>query len=430
MKKVLAVGFMWPYHKGGSGRITGLVKYLPEFGWQPVILTAPLTAKPELGCEIIEAPYRLPLDFWMRLFKFKPDESVKRQLDSRLGIESKNSLKSHAVNFILTRLKEIVYYPDSERSWKPFAIKAGSELLQKGDIQAIISTSPPVTSNLIAKELKDSYKIPWVADFPHLWSQDHVYPYSSLRRLADRRLELKTLSRADALITMSESLVAKLRMLHKGKPVYGITHGFDPDTVNDPPAKLTDKFTITYTGSFAPLIREPVMLFEALQNMISRGVIDKNRVEVRFFGSKESWIESEVDKYGLIGIVRQYGRAPIEVSLAKQGESQVLFSPKPQESPQQSVLHPHPMKIFEYLAARRPILATGGYKDIVDELLDETGAGVWAATVEDIEHALEKMYKEYLEKGEVVLCGDISRIDKHSHRAMAGNFAQILNNLT
>lgn len=430
MRKVLLVGFMWPYHRGGSGRIPGLVKYLSEFGWQPVILTAPLPMKPNVGCEIIEVPYRLPLEFWMKLLGFNPNESIKRQLSANLDIKSQKSWKYSLVNFILTRAREIVYYPDSEKGWEKPAVKAGNELLQKEEISAIITTSPPVITNLIARRLKARHKIPWIADFPHLWSQDHVYPYSSLRRWFDRRLELKTLSHADALVTVSEPLADILRKMHRCIPAYAITHGFEPEAVNTPPAKLTEKFTITYTGSFAPVIREPTMLLEAVQSLVTRGMIDREKVEARFYGPTESILEGEIEKYGLSGVVKQYGRVTHEISLARQRESQVLFSPKPEGVSESDVPHPHPMKIFEYLAAMRPILATGGSKDVVDELLEETGAGICAPTVADIEHALENMYREYMEKGEVVFRGDPSKINKHSQREMARRFVEILDGVT
>ncbi|MFC1909484.1 glycosyltransferase [Chloroflexota bacterium] len=422
MKKVLVVGFVFPFHATGSGRIPGLVKYLPEFGWQPVVLTAPLPAKDALGWEVIETPYDRPLDFWKRLFRLNPDESVRAQVNHRLGITSQNAF----TRFVFTRLHEIVAYPDMERGWKSSALKAVSGLVQKGDIDAVISTSPPVTSNLIARELKARYQIPWLADFPHLWSQNNGYPYSFLRRMIDRRLEVRTLSAADALTTTSEPLAAKLRVLHKERPIYAITHGFDPEIVNVPPDKLTDKFTITYTGSFAPVFREPSWLLEALRNLIDKDVIERSRVEVRFFGNKEPWIEGEIEKYGLSGMVIQYGRIPVEDAQAKQRESQLLFNPKWNDPKEPGI---HSIKILEYLAARRPILATGKYKDVVDELLEETGAGICAKSKEEMELALIKIYKEYVKKGEVAFHGDTSEMDRYSHREMARRFTQILNPL-
>ena len=197
MGKVLVVGHISRYHPGSGDRVPGLVKHLPEAGWQPIVLTKPLPEIPDLGCQIIQTQYRNVLAPWMKLLRLNPDKTVKEQVFQTRGTVSSNSFKTSIVFSALKRLKEIIDYPDMERGWKPFAIGAGSELLERESIDAIISSSPPVTSHIIAKELKARYKIPWIADFPHLWSQNNSYPYSSLRRLVDRRLELRTLSQAD-----------------------------------------------------------------------------------------------------------------------------------------------------------------------------------------------------------------------------------------
>jgi len=89
MKKVLIIGYPFPLRGGGSPRLLGLAKYLPEFGWQPIILTAPLDQKPEQQFRIVETPYRDALGFWKRLFRFTPDKDIRRQVKERFSITSK-----------------------------------------------------------------------------------------------------------------------------------------------------------------------------------------------------------------------------------------------------------------------------------------------------------------------------------------------------
>ena len=207
MKKALIIA----YYGYTSGRIFGLAKYLPEFGWQPIILTVPWQEKPDLPLRVIESPYRDALSFWKRLLGFNPDKEIRGQAKERLGLTSPKSW----IDPILTFGGAIINYPDAERGWQPFALKAVTELLQKEDIQAIISSSSPVTSHLIANKLKTRYKRPWLADFRDLWSQNHNYSYGPLRKFWDRRLELKTLAQADALVTISQPWREELRRLHK-----------------------------------------------------------------------------------------------------------------------------------------------------------------------------------------------------------------------
>ena len=416
MKKVLIIAYYW------GTRIPGLAKYLPEFGWQPIILTAPMGGNPDSRVRIIETPYRDVLVFWKRLFRLNPNEGLRRGIKGRFGITSKKSL----MDYILTFGGEIVNYPDGYRGWKPFAIKAGDELLQQEDIQAMISSSSPITCHLIARELKIKHKIPWAADFRDLWTQNHNYSYSRFRKLFDRRLELKTLSEADALVTVSQPWADKLSTLHKGKTAYAITCGFDSEIVNTPPANLTAKFTITYTGAIYSGKHDPAKLFAALQELISNGTMNPDDIEVRFYGHKNAWLDRDIEHYGLSGIVKQYGLVPRDVAVGKQRESQLLLRLK-WENPQERGAYSG--KIFEYLAARRPILATGGSEDVVSELFDETKAGICALTVEDIESVLKDLYREYKRKGKIAYKGEESKINKYTHQEISRSFSEILGQL-
>lgn len=421
MKKVLIIGSIWPYHKGAA-RLPGLAKYLSEFGWEPVVLTQPLPKDVKPGFRVVEVPYKNRLDSFLQLCGLNPKQSIKKQFNQKLGIKSKKSF----MDFIFLRLREVLHYPDAEKGWKSPAIKAGSRLLEEENIEAIISVSPPIINNLIARELKTNYGVPWLADFPHLWSQNNGYPYSFIRHFFDRRLELKTLSKTDIMVTINQPLAGQLRALHRYKTVPAISHGFDPKTVNIPPAKLTDKFTITYTGSFSPNIKEPTKLFKAIRKLIDGGIIDPKKVEVRLYGPPEIWIDSDIQKYGLSGIAKQYGVVPQEIAFARQRDSQLLLVPKDEQLQQTGMLS---LKFFEYLAARRPILATGGHKDIVDDKLAETGAGTVATTDDDIAQSLKELYREYLKTGELSYHAKENSIEKYSQRGMAEEFAKLLNSL-
>lgn len=423
MKKVLIIGFLHPFTRsGGSFRTLPLAENLPEFGWEPTVLTPFLLEKPELPFRIIETPYRDMLAFWKRLFGFELDKDIKRQVRERIGTGFKNPL----MDFVFVRAGEIVNYPDLHKGWKPFALEAGNGILREEQIDAIISCHPLI-SHIAAADLKMKYGIPWLADLTDLWSQNHNYAYGPVRKLFDKRLEKRTLSGADALITVSEPGAEKLGILHRGRPIYTITHGFSEEEVNIPPAKLTAEFTITYTGTIYPRRQVPAKLLAALQDLISDGIVNPSEVKVRFYGSRHDWLEKEIERYGLSDLVKQHGRIPREVALERQRESQLLLLLKWEGSGERGV---YTGKIFEYLAARRPILATGGSDDVVSRLLDETRAGVSASTVEDIRSTLEALYKEYEQKSEVEYRGEESEVDKYSHREMAKKFSEILDQLT
>ncbi|MFC2059685.1 glycosyltransferase [Chloroflexota bacterium] len=418
MKKVLIIVHL----PRASPRIGGLAKYLPEFGWQPIILTGVSNKFMHLPARIVETPYRDALGFLRYLLKYDPEkEDIRQHIKTRIGMTSKKS----PLDYFLTRGGEIINYPCPDKNWIPFALKAAKKIIQEEGIDAVISSSPPVASHLIGSELKAGCKIPWIADIRDLWSQNHNYAYSPLRRVFDRRLELKTMSKVDALVTVSEPWAEELRALHKGKPVYTITHGFDTAEVNIPPAKLTGKFTITYTGTIYTRKQEPSKLFAGLRDLISDKTIDPREIEVRFYGYKHDWLDKEIEQYGLSNIVKQHGVMPRQIVLEKQRESQLLLTLR-WEDPQQRGWHSG--KIFEYLGARRPILAIGGSDDVINDLLDETKAGVHVPTVEGIKGVLIAFYKEYKLAAKIAYKGLETEINKYSHREMARKFSELLPN--
>ncbi|MFC1942398.1 glycosyltransferase [Chloroflexota bacterium] len=419
MKKVLIIIHL----PRASPRIEGLVKYLPEFNWQPIILTGVTGNSTNLPARIIETPYRNALGVLGKLFRIDPAADTSQQMENRFGTTSKKS----PLDFFFKLGGEFINYPCPDKNWGPFALKAGKELLKNESIDAVISTSPPVISHIIARQLKDAYNIPWLADLRDLWSLNHNYRYSPLRKLLDRRLELHTLGKADALVTVSDPLAEELRTLHKEKTVYPVSHGFDPSDVNIPPAKLTKKFTITYTGNIYQGRQDPLKLFTALRDLISDGTINPSDIEVRFYGAVPGWLVREAEQHGLSHIIKHHGSIPHDAAIEKQRESQLLLLLDWDDPKERGV---YTGKIFEYLGARRPILATGGIVgNVIDVLLDDTGAGIHACTTEDTGNALRKLYREYKLKGEITYCGEESKLDQYSQREMAGKFAEAFNRL-
>jgi glycosyltransferase involved in cell wall biosynthesis len=423
MKKVLIIARL-PH---ASPRIPGLAKYLPEFNWQPIVLTTSWPLSSQAPFLVTETEYRDALDVWKRWFRLhslsRSDEDIRGPIKERLGTVFGNSL----AEFILTRIGEVVNYPDGDRGWKPFALEVGDELLQPQDIDILISSSSPVTSHLIARKLKAKHKVPWVADFRDLWSRNHNYRYGPIRKLLDKRLELKTLSLVDDLVTVSQPWAEELATLHNRPFVHTITNGFDPQEQAKDDTELTAKFTITYTGLFLTR-RDPTNLFVALRELIQEGKMNSQEVEVRFYGIKISWLSEQIGAHGLSDIVRCYEEVPWQVSLEKQRESQVLLLLNWDDPRGKGV---HPLKCFEYLGSRRPILAVGGFgDDVTEKLLNETKAGKYCITAENVKAALVEWYSAYKASGRVDYAGDDKEISKYSHREMARKFSEILDRLT
>lgn len=423
-RRVLVISYYFPPRPGvASLRLRGLAKYLPEYGWEPVILTAVLPGEPEGGFRVIQTFY--PGDAtacWKRRLGLVGDKGFQEQIGVPRALrESRTSLTSRIVNVI----KAVIAYPDEQKGWYPFALRAGQDLLKRERFDALLSSSGPVTCHLIARELKARHGLPWIADLRDLWTQNHYYPYGSLRLMFERKLEVKTLSSADALVTVSKPLAEKLQSLHRSKPVFAIRNGYDPDEMGS--VTPTREFTITYTGQFYYQGRQdPLPLLQALAELISEEKINRCDVRVRFYGPVEYWLEQGVKLYQLEDIVILHPFVPREDALARQRESQVLLLLNWDHPEEVGV---YTGKVFEYLAAQRPILAIGGPKGVVAELLEETGAGVHVSSYEELKRVLAQLYDEYKAYGQVPYHGNKERIARYSHREMAHKFAAVLDSV-
>lgn len=421
MRKVLIISFYFADKTAiGAIRINGLVKSLPKFGWKPFVLTAPSKERYELDASVVEAPYDDLMIKWKTRIGFNVDRGVKEQFSLETQKNNQDFFDS-----LIYYWYEIFAYPDVFSDWRNRAVELGEKLIDAEGFDAMISSSFPWTCNLIANDLKKKYDLPWIADFRDLWTQSHYYNHLRFRCFFEKRLELKTLNYADALTTVSQPLAEKLKQIHKGKEVYSIPNGFDPDQKN-PGIPLSKKFTITYTGALYRGRRDPEPLFMSLSDLISSGLIDSNDLSVEFYGPKEDWLEQSVEKYKLKGVVKIYGTITREDSIEKQRRSHILLLLTWYNPEEKGV---YTGKVFDYLAASRPILSIGMSGGVVEDLLKSTGSGVHVSNSKDIEKYILKAYLEYKSGNDVSYNGIPSVIDKKSHFEMAQKFSIILDKL-
>jgi glycosyltransferase involved in cell wall biosynthesis len=133
--------------------------------------------------------------------------------------------------------------------------------LEKNRVEAIVSTSPPIVTHLIASKLKRKYKIPWIADFRDPWTQKYIDSKMEVIKFFERRLEKRTISSADILVSVSTPYVDKIGSFHEGKRIYCVTNGFDPDEFPGLP-RINEKLRLPM-GTLYNGRRDPSLLFEA-----------------------------------------------------------------------------------------------------------------------------------------------------------------------
>ena len=414
-KKVLII---FPELKATISRIRlhGIIKFLKYYGWEPVILTNEETPLEE-EFDTIFVPY--DVDFISN--KWKKYLGIKLNKTAPQDIAHKEEIKQKIINRLIYHWQEIFLYPDELKEWRKEAVQAASYYIDKYGVDVVLSSFPPVTPHIIAMDLKKKYNIPWIADMRDLWTDYSYYRYGFLRKSIEKRLESKTLSAADHITTVSKPLENSLQQNFKRVNV--IENGFDPDEVNKG-TSLSDKFSITHTGQLYDGRRNPELLFKALNELRNERKINLDDFEINFYGDAENWLKKEVQEYKLENVVKIHGRVERKVSLRNQRSSHLLLLIRWDNPHEEGVFTG---KIFEYLAAKRPIISIGYVGGVIDELLEKTNTGISLNSVDGIKKEVFRAYSEF-KSGQLNYSGIPEEINKYSHKEMANKFANVFNN--
>lgn len=375
MRKALIITYYWP-PAGSSGvqRWLKFVKYLREFGWEPVIYTAnnPEVAAldeslkndiPE-GIEVIKRNVPEPY----KLYKFITGNRGKK---IGVGFTSETS-KSGMLNRMAVWIRGNFFIPDARMFWIAPSTRYLSKYLIKNPVDIIITTGPPHSLHLIGLRLKRRFNIPWIADFRDPWTGIYFYKDLKLTWIADRinhALEKKVLKNSDFNVVVSKSMADAFKGVG-AKRVEVIPNGFDHSDYNF--SALVDEkyFSIVHVGTIPPN-SNCNNFWSALSRMTRENFEFKQKLKIQFVGDIDSSVVNSLKENNLLDIVEMIGYKPHSEIPFFQKSAQVLLVLAPSTS--KEILTG---KIFEYLAANRPIIAVGPIGGDLDKLLIETGAGI------------------------------------------------------
>ena len=259
MKKILIITYYWP-PSGGPGvqRWLKFSKYLPEFGYDPIIITVdPEKAEYPIKDHTLEQDvragqivYRTDCSGIYEYYK----KLTKAQSAPYSGFvnEGSPSLKQKIARFIRGNF----FLPDARRGWNKHAYHQAIQIIQEEKIDTVITTGPPMSTHLVGQKLKKRFHLHWIADFRDPWTDiyyyNKMYP-TPIAKAIDRKYERNVLLDADQVITVSDyikkQLAAKSPAIQASK-IKVIANGFDAEDF-DLTIPKEDVITITYTGTFA-----------------------------------------------------------------------------------------------------------------------------------------------------------------------------------
>lgn len=407
MKRALIITYYWP-PSGGSGvqRWLKFSKYLPEYGWQPVIYTPSNPEIPAIDqslegdipevAEVIRRPIFEPYDIYRKITGGGKEGSSAVNPINNVG---KKSFKQS----VSLWLRANIFIPDPRIFWLNPSVKFLKRYLAENPVDVIVSTGPPHSMHLIARKVSKATGIKWVADFRDPWTRIFYFKHLPMTRHTSKlihRMEMSVLRDADAVVTVTDRINKDFqdtirKSLSKQTPVYTIFNGYDEDDFAGKSAGLEQDFTITHTGLFS-VEGNPERLWEVLHEMCNELQGFKEHLRIRLIGKTDNEVSESLRKWGLEGNTANMGYLPHSEISSWQSCARLLMLPLRNEPEAEGILTG---KFFEYLAAGRPIVAFGPKEGEMADALSKTDAGTifdWDEK-EPLKQALIEHYNTYLE---------------------------------
>lgn len=427
MKKVLIITYYWPPSGGGGVmRWLKMSKFLPELGWQPVIYTPenpdPSVTDESLLKEIhpkileIKTPIWEPYDFYRKLTGKKSSTKFKSgYISEASGADWKSRLSVFIRgNFLI---------PDPRKFWIKPSIKYLTKYLRENPVDLIISTGPPHSMHLIALGLKEKFDVPWIADFRDPWTDIDFYAKLRLTKWADKihhKLELKVLTKADHVVTVSPGCAADLGKIINRK-IEVIYNGYDPLDYQFTKPEQSKTFTISHFGAFNK-DRNPASLWAAIKEISETNPEFRKLLCIQLIGQTDDSIINDIRKNNLTENLVLIEHLAHQEGLVQLSKSQVLLLPLNDAPNVKGIL---PGKMFEYMALQRPILALGPTDADYAKILKETNSGVPLGfdDVVGIKNALQNYFQLFKENK---LAVESNSYEKYSRKNLAGQFVKLV----
>lgn len=411
--EVLIVSHDFPPHGGGGViRAVKFARYLPSFGWHPVVIAADPQAYDvayhdpslsKLGVEAVRVRY--------------PHRRIGRS--SPGSVPGRPGLPGISVAW-LRRLARTLLVPDPEVLWVIPALIALEGLRRQDRPQVVLTTSPPNSSHLVGWLAKGLWGLPWIADFRDQWVGNPLYLRGPVAQAVERWLEERCLSRADAVLATTPELTRVLAE-RSSRAVECLRNGFDPEDFRGLSPSFPAAFTLAHVGSLGPT-RDPRPILSAWRALAAD---HPGRVQLRLIGPAH-----QCDVAGLLREDPLLSRTVVHLPFLPHREalaemvaaSALLLVTSAEEGASTAI----PGKTYEYLASAKPIVALT-LRGPLARLLQERGLGdpIAPADVGALERELRKLYAIH-EAGALASCVPAGAAEPFDRRYQAARLAQIL----
>ena len=427
MKRVLIITYYWP-PSGGSGvqRWVKFSKYLPSQGWQPVIYTPENPDMPSIDQSLYSD---IPEEAEIIKRPITEIYSIYRRISGNKGggeVNPINSQKKTLKQKLMLAIRGNLFIPDPRISWLRPSVRFLKKYLREHPVDVIVSTGPPHSMHLIAREVSKATGIPWVADFRDPWTRMFYFKHLALSdwaRKKHEKLEKMVLDDASAVVAVSPLVQEEFKTM-TGNRIELVTNGYDPEDFGQI-VEPDGYFNIVHTGLFAS-DGNPETLWKVLSDLCREDARFADQLRIRLVGKNDTMILDSIHAAGLERNLVDLGYRDHTVAVREQMGSTMLILPLRKEPEYRATL---PGKLFEYLGSQRPVLGIGQTDGAMARILADTGAG------ETFEWDDEAGIRTYvLKRWEKFLSGDDdsvpdNNIEQYSRKATARKMAALLESL-
>lgn len=442
MKKVLIIAyFLPPAGVVGVYRTLKFLKYLPEFGWQPVALTT-ANGKFETYDESLLALLPDGMDVHRaRGFELLNDGHNRPQTEA----SARRTLWKRVYGR-MCRTWNLMCIPDPMIGWVPGATIKALGVIRREGIRHVYVSGKPFSSFLIGCALKQLAGVKLILDYRDPWTQNITYLHRSrFQTWLDRKLEAWVVRLADVVISNTrgnnEKMIAEFGAGQPREKFVTIHNGYDVEDFAGAPASAPSAngtFTMTYAGVFYFSVGSdygrqagnavmrtysPLYFFDGLERLFARRPDIKERMRVNFMGKLGRGYDPIIAEKGLDGVVNRLGYIDYDEHIAVLKASSALLLVLSRGEKSRAWI---PSKFFQYLGSGNPILGLvpeGEVRTIIGET--RSGVCVEPDDVDAISRAVEEMYDAYTSGGMNVERNE-EEVGKYERRHLTGLLARAL----